>query len=99
VAAKLADAEAEYPNPVIISALTGTGLDQLLHSVDEVLRRRMYHIDVLIPYAHGDLVALAHEHGFLELEEHNEQGTHLVGWLPINLAGRYINYQLSIANS
>ena len=99
VAAKLADAEAEYPNAVIISALTGAGLDQLLHNVDEVLRRRMLHIDVLIPYAHGDLVALAHEHGFLELEEHNEQGTHLVGWLPINLAGRFINYQLAIVNS
>ena len=41
----------------------------------------------------GELVALAHEHGYLELEEHSENGTHLVGWLPVNVAGRFMTYQ------
>jgi hypothetical protein len=56
---------------------------------DEVLRRRMLRVDALVPYAQAELVAMIHEHGYLELEEHTDEGTHVVGWLPINLAGRF----------
>jgi GTP-binding protein HflX len=90
---RLDDALQEYPNAVALSALTGEGMESLLAAVDEALRKRMIHIDALIPYAHGELVALAHEHGYLELEEHSETGTHLVGWLPVNVAGRFMSYQ------
>jgi hypothetical protein len=38
-------------------------------------------------------VALVHEHGFLELEEHTDDGTHLTGWLPVQLAGRLAGFQ------
>ncbi|HMN30154.1 MAG TPA: GTPase HflX [Caldilineaceae bacterium] len=83
---------AEYPNAVAISALTGDSLDLLRAKIDQVLRQQMAPIDVLIPYNHGELVALAHEHGFIEREEHGENGTHLVGRLPTELAGRYVDY-------
>lgn len=89
----LSTAEGAYPNAVAISAKSGVGLDLLLSTVDEVLRKRMLRIDMLIPYAQGDLVALMHEHGYLELEEHTETGTHLVGWLPVTLAGRFGVFQ------
>ena len=52
----------------------------------------MPRVDVLIPYDHGELVALMHEHGVVESEEHTELGTHLVGRLPTELAGRYAYY-------
>ena len=77
---------------MLLSALTGEGLLVLESMVDEVIRRRMIHVDVTIPYARGELVALLHEHGFLELEEHSETGTHIVGWLPIRLAGRLASF-------
>lgn len=83
---------ADYPNAVAISALTGAGLDDLRAQIDKVLRNQMAPVDVMIPYAHGDLVALMHEHGFVEKEEHAENGTHLVGRMPVELAGRYTNY-------
>lgn len=89
---RLRAAKADSPNPVAISALTSEGLTDLQNMVDEVLRRRMLHVDVLIPYANSDVVALMHEHGFLELEEHTETGTHIVGWLPVKLAGRFAGF-------
>ena len=84
----LAATQSEYPNAVALSARRGEGLLDLQNMVDEVLRKRMLHVDVLIPYSQSEIVALVHEHGFLELEEHNDQGTHIVGWLPLKLAGR-----------
>jgi GTP-binding protein HflX len=87
--ARLESALEELPNPVPISALTGEGIDQLRVVVDEVLRLQMVVVDVHIPYRHSDLVALAHAHGFVEVEEHTDTGTHLRGRLPAELAGRY----------
>ena len=82
----------DYPNAVAISAVTGAGLETLLDDVDEVLRQRMIPVDLLIPYRAGELVALAHTHGFVEHEEHTGEGTHLRGRLPVELAGRYSDY-------
>lgn len=89
---RLDRALAAYPNPVAISARTGEGLDKLLDLVDEVLYRRMVPLDVLIPYAHGELVSLAHTHGFVASEEHTADGTRLRGRIPLELAGRYTDY-------
>jgi len=85
-------AQAEYPDAVVISALTGQGLDALLQVIDRALRQHMAPVDVLIPYQHGELVALMHEHGIIEVEEHTEHGTHLTGRVPLELAGRYARY-------
>jgi len=81
-----------YPNAVVISAVTGEGLDDLLNKIDEVLFAQMAPVNVLIPYQHGELVSLFHEHGFVQAEEHTGDGTHLIGRLPIGLAGRYADY-------
>ncbi len=91
-AKRLESAYAAYPNPVAISALTGHGLQDLADMIDEVLRGRMAAIDVIIPYNHGELVALMHEHGFIDREEHGETGTHLVGRIPVTLAGRFSGF-------
>ena len=89
----LADAEAEYPNAVLISARTGEGLDALASILDEALRKRMLHIDILVPYAQSEIVSLIHENGILDLEEHTNDGTHIVGWVPLKLAGRIAGLQ------
>lgn len=90
--ARVKEALAAYPNAVVVSALTGVGLDDLRTMIDQVLYKQMAPIDVLIPYKHGELVSFFHEHGFVEQEEHTADGTHLIGRLPANLAGRYASY-------
>jgi GTP-binding protein HflX len=57
----------------------------------------MVPVDVLIPYQHGELVALAHAHGFVEQEEHTDAGTRLRARVPIQLAGRYAEFWLDRA--
>ncbi len=94
---RLRRARLEYTNPVAISARTGEGLDQLLQTIDEVLRQRMVPVDVLIPYGEGELVALIHTHGFVEQEEHRPEGTRVVGRLPVELAGRLRDYYYQAA--
>ncbi|MGL4648720.1 MAG: HflX GTPase family protein, partial [Caldilineaceae bacterium] len=96
VAQRLDEAREEYPNAVVLSALHGEGVLELQAMVDEVLRKRMVHVNVLIPYARSELVSLVHEHGFLELEEHTDNGTHLQGWLPVQLAGRLAGYHQTV---
>ncbi|MEM7530877.1 MAG: GTPase HflX [Chloroflexota bacterium] len=86
-------AQLEYPNPVLLSALTGEGVSDLLATVEAVLRDHMMAIDVLLPYSKGDLVALIHEHGFIAQEEHLAEGTHIVGRVPVELMGKYTPYQ------
>ncbi len=81
-----------YPNAVVISAMNGTGLEALLQKIDEVLFAQMAPVNVLIPYSRGELVSLFHEHGFVQAEEHTGDGTHLIGRLPVGLAGRYADY-------
>lgn len=88
----LAWAQQEYTNAVPISAQTGEGIPLLLDTLDEILRNQMVPVDLLIPYEKGELVALAHEHGFVESEEHTNTGTHIRGRLPVDLAGRFSSY-------
>lgn len=82
----------EYPYAVALSAAHGQNLDGLLTVLDKLLRERMVPMDLLIPYAHGELVNLAHTHGFIEEVEHLETGTHIRGRIPLELAGRYTGY-------
>ncbi|MEZ4712363.1 MAG: GTPase HflX [Caldilineaceae bacterium] len=91
-AQRLAAAAAEYPNAIPCSALTGAGLHDLLTKIDDILRQRMMQVEVLIPYEKGKLVANFHQYGLVDREEHTETGTHLVGRLPIEIAGQLKEY-------
>ncbi len=72
---------------VRVSALTGTGIDELLHCISKTLIEQFDEMDVVIPYDRGDLVALFHRFGRIEQEEYEDGGTHLRGYLPTNHSG------------
>jgi len=96
---RVQEALAEHPHAVALSALTGENLDQLLHTVDQVLREHMAPVDVLIPYDHGELIAHFYEHGFVESEDHTAEGSHLTGRLPVDIAGHYAEYRYNRTTS
>ena len=85
----VAAAQADYPGAVVISAEQSWGIDVLLDAIDAQLRHHMAPVDVLIPYSRGELVSYIHEHGIVEHEEHTGDGTHVVGRLPVEMAGRF----------
>ena len=84
---------------VRVSALTGSGIDELLRCISEQLVRRFAPLDVLIPYDRGDLVALLHQYGTIEYEGYEEGGTHLRGHIPVSHSGSFAPFATRSSSS
>jgi GTP-binding protein HflX len=67
-----------HPGAVVVSAATGAGLAELEERIEASLPRPVAEVDVVVPYARGDLVAKVHERGEVVAQDHIEAGTHLV---------------------
>jgi GTP-binding protein HflX len=80
---------------VKVSAMQGTGIDELLHSISDALIAQFVAMDVLIPYQHGELVAQFHQFGTIEAEEYEEGGTRIHGHIPSNHSGPFYAFQLT----
>ncbi|GHO83455.1 GTPase HflX [Dictyobacter formicarum] len=78
---------------VEVSAMQGTGVENLLRCISETLVEQFVALDVLIPYERGELVAQFHQYGTIELEEYEEGGTHLRGHMPQNHSGPFQAFQ------
>src|SRR5215218_2960988 len=59
---------AREPHAVVVSARTGEGIDELLSAIEADLPQPAKHVDVLLPYARGDLLNQIHTQGEIELE-------------------------------
>jgi len=82
-----------------VSALTGTGIDDLLHCISSALQAQFVALDVLIPYDRGDLVALFHQYGTIEHESYEERGTRLRGHIPTNHSGQFATFGRTASKS
>jgi GTP-binding protein HflX len=78
-----------YPDAVLVSALEGTGLDDLLDRVAEMLAPPMVTLTLEIPYERGDVVAAAHRAGEVIEEKHDDQGTILEVRVPESASSRF----------
>jgi GTP-binding protein HflX len=78
--------QAKERDCVVVSALTGSGIDDLLAAVDAGLPRRDREVRVLVPYGRGDLVARAHQEGEVLAVRHAAEGTELIARVPAGLA-------------
>ena len=74
------------PKSVVVSAVTGEGIDKLLAELDELLPRRQREITVTMPYDRGDLVSRAHREGEVLEVRHGADGTELTARVPFGLA-------------
>ncbi len=92
----LPGASATLPT-VRVSALTGSGIDELLRCISEQLIQGFDALDVLVPYDRGDLVALLHQFGTIEYEGYEEGGTHLRGHVPANHSGPFAPFAVQHA--
>ncbi len=82
-----------------VSALMGTGIDDLLRCISSALQAQFVALDVLIPYDRGDLVALLHQYGTIEHESYQERGTHLRGHIPTNHYGQFATFGRTASKS
>jgi GTP-binding protein HflX len=74
------------PRSLVVSALTGEGLPELLAEIERVLPRPTSEVSVVLPYARGDLLARAHREGEVLRLAHTDAGTELTARVPPNLA-------------
>ena len=82
-----------FPNSIAISALSGYGIDKLLLKVNEALYEAYSPITVKLPYDQGNLIALMHDMGQIEREEHIPGGVKIQGRIPVRLLARYIPWK------
>jgi len=77
---------AREPHAVVVSAHSGEGIDELLLAVEADLPRPAERVDVVLPYARGDLLNQVHTQGEIESLSHEADGTHVVARVPEDLA-------------
>lgn len=83
--AEIGELLAGFPNSLAISARTGQGVDALLARIESVLDTSLVPVRVRVPYRQGELVALLHQQGHIEREEHGPEGTLIEGRIPARL--------------
>jgi GTP-binding protein HflX len=83
------------PDAVVVSARTGEGLTELVEQLVARAPHPPVRVHVLLPYAHADLVARAHELGEVIASEHLPEGTLLTARVPAGLAAKMREYGLS----
>ncbi len=80
---------------VVVSALTGYGLQELKAEIEEVIEAEMVRLDVLVPFERGDLVSIFHERGLIDTEEHLPEGTHITGRVSHSLYPTFAEFSFS----
>ena len=71
---------------VVVSALTGDGIDKLEAEIERLLPRQFREVSVVLPYDRGDLLSRAHNEGEVLAVEHGGDGTELTAKVPLGLA-------------
>jgi GTP-binding protein HflX len=85
--------EFELPEEYVpVSASYGIGMDLLLARIEAALDKGLAEIETLVPYGKEELVALFHQKGFIETEEHQEGGTYLKGRIPPRYEAQFADY-------
>jgi GTPase len=80
------------PHSVVVSAMTGDGIDKALVVIEGELPHPGVEFDALVPYERGDLINRLHQHGEIALLEHTPEGTRVTGRAHADLAGDLAAY-------
>jgi GTP-binding protein HflX len=80
---------AGHPRAVVVSAVTGDGINVLLDTLALRLRALAPIVELLVPYERGDVVAALHREGEVLVEVHAEGGSRLRVRLPAPAATRF----------
>ncbi len=83
---------ADHPGSVAVSALTGEGIDGLLRTLSDRMRALSRVVELLIPYEHGEALAMVHREGEVVSIGHEESGTRVRARLSDASVGRLRDY-------
>ncbi|MBV9804182.1 MAG: GTPase HflX, partial [Solirubrobacterales bacterium] len=84
-----------HPGAVLVSAVTGEGIDGLVQRIEEEFARTLQDVELLIPYESGARLAELHQvAGDLERQD-TPDGVRVLARLPAPMAARYQEFALS----
>jgi GTP-binding protein HflX len=89
VARQLAD---EVPGSLVISAVTGFGIPELLRTIGDRMRSITTIVELLVPYERGDVVASVHREGEVVSTSNEEFGMRIRARLADASAGRLAEF-------
>jgi GTP-binding protein HflX len=88
-----------FPDAILISALSGDGIPELLSSIAAHIPPPEIEADLLVPYERGDVVAALHAAGAVLQEEFTPEGTKVRARLREDQAGRLEQYRIRDAGA
>jgi GTP-binding protein HflX len=84
-----------HPDAVIVSGVTGDGLERLGRRIEEEFARTLHEVELLVPYDEGGRLAELHDlAGDLERED-TPDGVRVIARLPAGIVGRYDRFAVS----
>jgi GTP-binding protein HflX len=78
-----------HPDAIMMSLVTGEGIEDLLHRIREMVFDRVVRLDLRLPMNRLDLLALAHQEGKVLHEEYDEDIAVVQCVVPKRLASRF----------
>ena len=89
------DVRLRHPDGVLVSALTGEGLEELGERIEAEFARSLHDVELLLPYREGQRLAELHEvAGDLERED-TPEGVRVKVRLPATVAARFERYAVN----
>jgi len=84
-----------HPNAVLVSGVTGEGLDRLGQRIEDEFARTLHAVELLVPYDEGGRLAELHDlAGDLERED-TPEGVRVSARLPAGIIGRFDRFAVS----
>ncbi len=85
----------DHAGSVAVSALTGAGVDDLLAAIADRLRAGSGVVELVVPFARGDVLAAVHREGEVLVEQHEDGATRLRARLDGAGASRFSEFLVS----
>ena len=84
-----------HPDAVLVSGVTGDGLEPLKHRIEDEFARTLHEVELLVPYDEGRRLAELHDlAGDLERED-TPDGVRVTARLPAGIVGRFDRFAVS----
>jgi GTPase len=98
-AERRAELRHRHPGGVLVSALTGEGLDDLRGAIEQAFSRTLRSVELLLPYSEGGRLAELHDVAGDLHREDTADGVRVVARVPAAIAERYARFALDGAAS
>jgi GTP-binding protein HflX len=84
-----------HPEAVLVSGVSGAGLDELGERIEQEFRRTLCPVELLVPYAHGGSLAELHEIAGEVDRRDTPEGVHVRALIPRRLAPRFARFAVA----